>query len=611
MSPVAILMLGPSGLDAARRARDALIAAGVDAELHGSARRFADSLAGLDALFADTGEHLRALYRGGRPIVGVCSAGILIRLLAPCLDDKTAEPAVIALAEDGSAVVPLLGAHRGGLGIARTIAGAFGVAAAVTTAGDLRLGVALDDPPEGWRLADPAAAKEVTAALLAGAAAEADPALDWLAHLPATGPGTPVTLAASIRPAAPAPRTLTYHPRRLALGVGCERGCAPEHLIAHATAVLAAHDLAPEAVACVVSLDRKADEPAVHALAAHLDAPARFFSAEQLAAVASRVPNPSEVVRAAVGTASVAEAAALAAAGPDGVLIAPKAKSAKATAALAAAPRPIAPESVGRARGHLAVVGIGPGGPAWRTAEAVALLRAAEEWVGYRRYLDLVGDLHTRQTRHAFPLGAEEQRVRFALEKASAGRRVALVSSGDPGVYAMGALVFEMLAAVPPVVSDDARRVEIEVAPGVSAAQAAAARLGAPLGHDFCCISLSDLLTPWEVIERRLEAAASADFAVALYNPRSGRRRWQLGRAVAALSAARPAGTPVAIASNVGRPDERIALTTLEKFDADAVDMLSLVLVGASTTRAATGAGGRPFVYTPRGYAAKAKRSAA
>jgi cobalt-precorrin 5A hydrolase/precorrin-3B C17-methyltransferase len=202
----------------------------------------------------------------------------------------------------------------------------------------------------------------------------------------------------------------------------------------------------------------------------------------------------------------------------------------------------------------------------------------------------------------AFPLGEETARCAWALEQAGKGRRVALVSSGDAGIYAMAALVEELVAEGK--VSDAARRVAVHVSPGISALQAAAARIGAPLGHDFCTVSLSDLLTPWATIRARVEAAAAGDFVVAFYNPVSRRRRHQLAEAREILLTRRPPETPVVLATDLGRPAEAVRVTTLGALSVDEVDMLTVVLVGSTASRTYRAAG-RTRVYTPRGYAAK------
>jgi cobalt-precorrin 5A hydrolase / precorrin-3B C17-methyltransferase len=597
-APPAIVLLGPSGLEVAKRIAPAL----PDAELHAPSQRMS-AQPGL-ILYQDFASTLRDLFARGRPIVALCSSGILIRILAPLLAQKGSEPPVVVVAEDGSVAVPLLGGHHGANRLARLIADALGCPAAITTAGDVRYQLALDDPPPGWHVHNAETAKAIVGALLRGD----DVALKVEAAEPAwlTAGGAPFASRGELevrvteRADAGAASRLVIHPKVLALGVGCERGIEPGELVDLVAATLERHGLARGAIACVVSLDLKAAEPAIHALAAELGAPARFFPASRLEAEAPRLANPSAEVFAVTGCHGVAEGAALAAVGPAGELIVAKTRSARATCALARAPAPLDPARIGRPQGRLALVGLGPGGAEWRTPEAGALLDDADDWVGYAGYLDLIAVPPWRRVnRHAFALGEEEVRVRRALDLAAGGRRVALISSGDPGIYAMAALVFELLARG----GDPAwQRVAMVVSPGVSALQAAAARAGAPLGHDFCAISLSDLLTPWSEIERRLEAAGAGDFVTALYNPASGRRREGLTRALEILRSARPPATPLVHARNVGRAGETLAVEPLAAFDPGAVDMLSLLIVGSSRTRIFATQGGRSFVYTPRGY---------
>jgi len=592
----AIIVLGPSALPLARRIRALL----PGARLHAPAQRPLDA----DVHFDRAAPHIAALFAAGTPIVGLCAAGILIRAVAPLIDDKRSEPPVVAVAEDGSSAVPLLGGHRGANALACAIAELAGGHAAITTAGELRLGFALDEPPPGWRVANPEHAKPIAAALLAeepvALRVEAGTA-DWLnagsAHFTA---GAPLAIRVTDRAAGAEERALVLHPPVLALGIGCERGCTGAEIEALVEATLAEHGLAAGAVAAVVSIELKMDEKALHEFAAQIGVPARFFGAAELLAQTPRLQTPSDAVFRATGCYGVAEGAALAAVGRAGALIVPKRKSARATCAIARSIAPLDATRIGRAQGRLAVIGIGPGDPAWRTAEADAALAAAEDIVGYGLYLDLLGAAIAGKQRHESGLGAEEERARRALDLAAAGSSVALVSSGDAGIYGLASLVFELIDREK---RPDWRRVALSVVPGVSALQAAAARLGAPLGHDFCAVSLSDLLTPWPMIERRLRAAAEGDFVVALYNPRSERRQTQLPAARAILLAHRAPETPVALARNLGRPGERIAITTLGALAPDDVDMLTLVLVGSSTTRLV--AGDPPRLYTPRGYAGK------
>ncbi|MBL8659629.1 MAG: precorrin-3B C(17)-methyltransferase [Rhodospirillales bacterium] len=602
----ALVALSPGGLALARRLQPIL----PQSRIHGLSGR----AEGGDEVFAETAAHLRALFAAGTPIVGICAAGILIRALAPLLADKRAEPAVVAIGESGGAVVPLLGGHHGANRMAAALAAATGGAPAITTGGDVRLDLALDDPPPGWRLANPAAAKTITAALLADRPVRLSVAAgngDWLRASAAplvddaSAPEGSLPVALSVRVTdrrtQPSATTLVLHPPVLVVGVGCARNAPSDEVIALVEGALAGHGLAAGAVACVASLDLKADEPAVHALARRLGVPARFFPAVALERELPRLANPSDIVFREVGCHGVCEGAALAAAGSEATLFVPKTRSAHATCAIARARLDIDPAAAGRPRGRLSVVGIGPGQSAWRTPEATAALAAADSVVGYGLYLDLIADVIAGKDRHSSELSEEEARVRLALDLAAEGRRVCLVSSGDAGIYALATLVFELIEARN---QPEWNRVEIIVAPGVSALQAAAARTGAPLGHDFCTVSLSDLLTPWGEIERRLEAAAAGDFVVALYNPVSRRRRDQLRAAREILLRHRPAATPVVLARNLGRDGERTEVLTLGELAPERADMLSVILVGNRQTRLIS-RGMNRWVYTPRGYAHK------
>ncbi|MBT7251005.1 MAG: precorrin-3B C(17)-methyltransferase [Rhodospirillaceae bacterium] len=571
------------------------------AEVHGLQGR----VDGVDVSFTETITHMQALFTAGRPIVGVCAAGIVIRALAPVLGDKHTEPAVVAMSQDGNSVVPLLGGHHGANRLARALADAAGGHAAVTTAGDIGLGIALDDPPADWTVANPSGVKPVAAALLAGEpvrlSVEAGDAA-WLSDAGLTfAESGDQKIRVTDQAVDDSADALVLHPPVLALGIGCERGAAAEEVITLAEETLNSAGLAKGAVACVVSLNLKADEAAVHATAAHFGVPARFFDAETLETQTSRLANPSDVVFAEVGCHGVSEGAALAAVGADGELVQPKMKSARATCAVARAPVNIDAQAVGNARGRLSVVGIGPGAEGWRTPAVTRALRECDEAVGYGLYLDLVAELIAGKPRHDSKLSEEEARVRIALELAAEGKQVALVCSGDAGIYALATLVFELLDRED---RGDWNRLDIRVEPGVSAIQAAASRIGAPIGHDFCTISLSDLLTPWTEIQRRLRAAALGDFVVAFYNPVSQRRRTQLAEAQEILAAKRPGDTPVVLARKLGRDGEDIQVIRLDELTPDHADMLTLVLVGNSQSRH-IGRGEGNWVYTPRGYAAK------
>lgn len=258
---------------------------------------------------------------------------------------------------------------------------------------------------------------------------------------------------------------------------------------------------------------------------------------------------------------------------------------------------PEAGSEAGSEAGQVTVVGLGPGAPEWLTPEAQESLLQATDLVGYQTYLDRVPS-KAGQQRHGSDNKVELERARHALTLAESGRRVCVVSSGDPGIFAMGSALLEAVEHGPPTW----RGLEIRVVPGLSAMQAAAARVGAPLGHDFCVLSLSDRLKPWEIIAKRLHAVGSADFALAIYNPVSTERKWQLTEACSIIAQYRGPDTPVVLARAVGRSSESVRITDLESLDPTIVDMQTVVLVGSSTTRSVQMTNGRTVLYTPRSY---------
>jgi precorrin-3B C17-methyltransferase len=248
--------------------------------------------------------------------------------------------------------------------------------------------------------------------------------------------------------------------------------------------------------------------------------------------------------------------------------------------------------------GHLAVVGLGPGDARFLTPEAEAALANAQALYGYGTYLDRV-PICAGQSRHVSDNREERARAAAALGHAAQGARVALVSGGDPGVFAMAAAVCEEIEYGPP----GWRELDIAIVPGITAMLAVAAKIGAPLGHDFCALSLSDNLKPWELVEKRLDAAASADFVIALYNPVSRSRPWQLGKAFERLRRQLPPATPVVFGRAVGRPEEEVNVVTLAAAETTPADMATLIIVGSRLTRVIARPGKSPLVYTPRAVA--------
>ncbi|HUQ64211.1 MAG TPA: precorrin-3B C(17)-methyltransferase [Acidimicrobiales bacterium] len=521
------------------------------------------------------GDVVRERWRDISGFVLFLAVGAATRIVAPLLGDKATDPAVVCVDEAGRFAVAVCGGHAAGANdLALQVAEILGAEPVITTATDATGLPALDRLPGLTVRGDVAG---VTAAWLNGALPTAANPLGWPA--PAwlgndLSGSTAVTI--TDRVAAPAKGHVTLHPPSLVAGIGASAGAPAPEVAGLLAQALADAGLAPESLAEVATLDRKAAEPAITALGL----PVRSFVAGALAAV--DVPSPSAIVAAAVGTPSVCEAAALLAAGEGAELVVAKRASAHGTVAIARRRRP---------RGHISLVGLGPGTPIHRTPAAAMAIRRADVVVGYAPYLAQCADLiNAAQESVTSPIGDEVVRAKQAVTEASTGRRVAVVCSGDSGVYGMASIAFEVAAT-------EAAPVDIEVVPGVTAALATAALLGAPLGHDHAIISLSDLLTPWISIVRRLRAAAEADLVIAMYNPRSNGRQWQLPAACSILLEHRVPSTPVGIVTAAGRPDENVTITTLGDFDPTTVGMTTCVIIGSSTTRILAG-----HMVTPRGY---------
>ncbi|MFE9655156.1 precorrin-3B C(17)-methyltransferase [Micromonospora sp. NPDC006431] len=524
-----------------------------------------------------TAEALRTAWAECDAVVAFLAAGAVVRILAPLLGDKRTDPAVVVVDEAARHAVALLGGHAGGANaLAAEVGALLDARPVVTTATD-----AVDLPgldTLGWPVEGAVAA--VSRALLDGApvrlVADATwplPALPDNVHVDEGSGAGGWRILVTDRIVPPDERTVVLRPPSLVAGIGSSRGVAAAEVTGLLRRALADAGLSAASLRCLASVDVKADEAGIRATAEAYGVPLATWPAAELAAV--DVPHPSEVVRAAVGTPSVAEAAALRG---GGTLLVPKTATAMATVAIARhAPR-----------GRLALVGLGPGAADLRTPRAVAELRRAAVVVGLDQYVDQIRDLLRPGTRVlASGLGAEEQRARTAVAEATAGHAVALVGSGDAGVYAMASPALDH--------ADD--RIDVVGVPGVTAGLAASALLGAPLGHDHAYLSLSDLHTPWAVIARRVAAAAEADFVAVLYNPRSRARDWQLGAALKTFAAYRPPHTPVGVVRHASRPGERVHLATLATLDPAVVDMYSVVVVGSSQTRVVAGR-----MVTPRGY---------
>ncbi|NCR57311.1 MAG: precorrin-3B C(17)-methyltransferase [Microcystis aeruginosa LL13-06] len=443
MKPPAILILGETSIPVARQVQMAL----PEAVVYGLINRTHSA----DFTYTNFGETVREFFQTGTPIIGICAAGILIRTLAPLLTNKWQEPPVLAIAEDGSAVVPLLGGLQGVNDLARQIASVWQISPAITTTGDIRFKTTLLSPPLGYQLVNPDDAKKFLADLLAGEKVKLIGEADWLKNS-----NLPISSAA-----------------KLSIEIIDKNNL----------------NLAKPSTNCLVYLCEESQQ--------------------------------------------IKEKSSL-------------------------SPGDFANES----QGKLAIVGTGPGALNWMSPEVREVLEKATDWVGYKTYLDLVESLRKPEiVRHESDNRVELDRAEIALDLAAKGRSVVLVSSGDPGIYAMAAAVFEVLEKKAKPAWD---AIAIQVCPGISAMQAAAARVGALLGHDFCAISLSDILKSWQVISQRIELAARADLAIAFYNPVSQERTWQLEKAKEILLQWRSPQTPVVLARNLGRKGETVTVKFLE-----------------------------------------------
>ncbi|MFT3931068.1 MAG: precorrin-3B C(17)-methyltransferase [Spongiibacteraceae bacterium] len=572
---IAIVMLGNGSAQTARKMKTLYPAAliyGLQARVE-----FADRF------YQDFGATLRDLYQSNTALIALCSAGIVIRTLAPVLALKGAEPSVLAVAEDGSAVVPLLGGLSGVNVMARDIAAALQVSAAITTSGELRFGTCLLNPPPGYVLADIEQGKRFVSDLLGGNTIRIEGNADWLgdANLVLDSTAQHI-IRVTANTSAETVNELLIHPRSVIAAVD-EKNSGHEDLIAAVHNELEAASISPLSLACIAAPISAISNLQLQYVADEFNVPLRF--------VADLQSLPSVVTKKTVAKKMVAEQ-----------IVARQ--NALGRVRLHVADTPIDPLAIGQARGSLTVVGLGPGAAEFMVPAAKIALQQAEDILGYETYVKMVGPFRDDQLVHCTDNREEMQRARHAFELAAQGRRVVVVSSGDPGVFAMAAAVLEALHESD---NSDWHAVDLQIFPGVSAALATAARAGAPLGHDFCVMSLSDNLKPWEIIEKRLDHAAAADFVLAFYNPISKARPWQLTRTLEIVARHRRADTVVVLGRDIGRPAEALTTMTLADLRSEQVDMRTLVIIGSSTTTRFMRGDKKnaQWVYTPRWYGKK------
>lgn len=553
--------------------------------------------------------YLPQLWANHQGLIFGLAVGAVVRLISPLLNHKSTDPAVVVVDETGNHVISVCGGHQGGADrLTRLVATQLGATPIITGACDSLNLPAIDTLglPFGWRRGSgdwtgvsAAIAQQHSVQVIQDAGSTL-----WQQHLPSDHPfefeldsssaGARVWISATQRQFTSKgtfPK-VQWHPRVLWVGIGCEKGTDERVISGALEQVLGAAHLAEGAIAGIATLDRKADEQALLALCEAKNWPLIPFPAEELKGVS--VPNPSALVAETVGTPSVAEAAALKAAGVSELVVSKQIYRVRdlagaVTVAIAQSPQEYIPRT-----GQLWLVGMGPGALQQMTPAAQTAVIQADAVLGYELYLDLISPLRRPgQIIEHFPITQERQRAERAIKLAQWGLTVAMVSSGDCGIYGMAGLVLEELQNQ----GWDGQIPGVQVFPGITALQAAAARVGAPLMHDFCAISLSDLLTPWPVIEKRLVAAAQGDFVTAIYNPKSQKRTEGIRRLQEIFLQYRHPQTPVALVRCAYRENEQITLTTLKEFAQLDIDMLTTILIGNPTTRIQGS-----WMITPRGY---------
>ncbi|UZJ59985.1 precorrin-3B C(17)-methyltransferase [Pseudomonas sp. KU26590] len=562
----AIVILGKGALATARRIQQLY----PQALIYGLAGRVEDA----DRSYSEFGATLRQLYQQDTPIIALCAAGIVIRTLAAVLLEKGVEPPVLAVAEDGSAVVPLLGGLGGVNVMAREIAAALNTAAAITTSGELRFGTCLLNPPAGYALGDLELGKRFVSDLLSGESVRVEGAAPWLAQaqLPEDDQAQ-LAIHVGYAEREPNDHELLIYPRNVLVAVSGDLATSGEAVADAVKTALHYSRIAVQALGCLLASKAEMANPALHAAADSLSVPLRFTAAGTPAEMTQQVlPQLLPPLTPAAGV------------------------------AIAVAPQPLDVQQIGRGRGRLAVIGLGPGATDFMIPAVKAELARANDVLGYETYVRMAGPFRADQVLHCTDNREEMLRARHAFELAAEGRSVVVVSSGDPGVFAMAAAVLEALHESD---NPDWHRVDLHILPGVSASLATAALAGAPLGHDFCVMSLSDNLKPWEIIEKRLALACEADLALAFYNPISRSRPWQLGRALEIVRQHRGPETPVTLGRDIGRPAQTLRVITLGELTPEQVDMRTMVLIGSSLTCVFPRANGESWVYTPRWYGAK------
>lgn len=542
-------------------------------------------------------ELVKEAFSSADALIFWCAAGIAVRCIAPCLTHKSQDPAVLVLDERGKHCISLLSGHMGGANaLAGTVSALCGAEPVITTGTDTEHRFSVDEFARcnGLVVTDWEKAKCISAKVLAGETLTIGSGIKKEQYCPVEGleeqnwkEGEFLSNAdvwiTPRRITAP-DQVLQLIPRNLTVGIGCRKGTELSALHAALDRFMEQTGLDRRGICRITSIDRKKEEQGLVDLASDLGVPFVTYTSEELLQAPGEYPS-SEFVREITGVDNVCQRSAMLGAGDGAAVIAEKTVVDGITMAAAAGVL----KKSGNARGIVYAVGIGPGEPEQMTPQAEAALLRSDLIVGYKTYVDQIRPVFPDKEYKVSGMRQELLRIREALEEARTGKTVAVISSGDASVYGMGGLLWEL--------SEQYDDVDVECVAGITAALSGGAVLGAPLGHDFACVSLSDLLTPWDLIRKRLELAAEGDFVIALYNPSSRTRQHRYEEACRILLEHRPGNTVCGWCRNIGRQGEEWKVCTLKELQQQPVDMLTTVFIGNSRTRVIRGR-----MVTPRGY---------
>ncbi len=551
-------------------------------------------------------DFLKDHWKNNNKLIFLGSIGAVVRLISPFVRSKHNDPAILVMDSKAKNVITLLGGHKqGGDAFANELAAALEAEVICTSDSFTERRIPLDCFGEGWGWERGGAdvdwrklmirqSKEQKNIVFQAQGSKLWQKLKGCSNCSFLAKNDPISFEnINLYIGQENSNICSWHPPTIIIGIGCERN-TDERVIERAiNQSFKQNGLSLLSISCLATIDKKNDEIGLLNVANKNEWPIYFFSALELSQVS--VPTPSNVVLNEMGTPSVAEAAAILLGTQSGKLIQEKQiyysnedESGAVTIALVEVSAPFAPH-----KGELHLIGSGPGDVEMLTADSRRALARCVAWIGYTPYLNYLDSIRRHdQFRIDSDLTFEKDRCQYALDLAKEGVKVALISSGDCGIYGMAGLALELWLN-----EKVCSRPLFQVHPGISSFQMAAAKLGAPFMHDFCSISLSDLLTPWNQIEKRIKSAAIGDFVIAIFNPKSVKRDWQLKKTVDLLLEFRQPGTPVAIARELGRPDESIEIHTLETVPFNQVDMLTILVIGNSQSVIKN----NRFL-TPRGY---------